>query len=333
MSIQRIRPLRDAPLHFQADASPALAQLCEAAARGRAGDARRLLDERAVADVDALDAYGTTALQYAVSNRHDAVVDLLLRAGADPDARGAAGAAPLHAAARASASARVARILVEAGADVNAFDRFGKTPLHTAAEYCRTREVSDVLLERGADPAAKDAAGDTPMHVAIRHRNIPVFRAMIDYANATFETEFLNAKDAGGLAPLHAAADARDLGFVDGLLAAGADPNVEDNDQETPLMHIAIRDDDGEEERSADDAIAAALIARGASVASAADAFGYSALHHAVNTDKKVLAQMLVRAGADSNRPAAAEGPSPLDWARRRGDADMVGILQGTLAI
>ena len=60
-----------------------------------------------------------------------AIVQELLRAGADPNAASSAKRFPLHAAARAG-NIDMVRALLAAGAKVDTFDRHGRLPLHSA---------------------------------------------------------------------------------------------------------------------------------------------------------------------------------------------------------
>ncbi|KAJ3097937.1 hypothetical protein HDU96_000199 [Phlyctochytrium bullatum] len=103
-----------------------------------------------------------------------AIAALLLRHGADPNARDFRNRAPLHAACdRVSCADDVAlvRVLVEHGADVTAVADVGTTPLHHAAmsvaggTHVRVL-VARVLLDAGADPNVIDRRGRTPMHYA-----------------------------------------------------------------------------------------------------------------------------------------------------------------------
>ncbi|MCY3679087.1 MAG: ankyrin repeat domain-containing protein [Gemmatimonadetes bacterium] len=160
--------------------------VADAAMRGDAAAVRDLIADGA--DVNAAQGDGMTALHWAASNRdpglahmlleagadigagtrigrytplHVAaqagageVVELLLGAGADPDAPITVGGAarPLHLAA-AAGSERGVRALAAAGADVNAAEEsWAQTPLIFAASKGRT-EVVAALLAAGADPA------------------------------------------------------------------------------------------------------------------------------------------------------------------------------------
>ena len=59
----------------------------------------------------------------------------------------------------------VVRLLLKHGADVNARTNYGSTPLHAAAAKGRV-EVVQVLLEHGAIVGAKDNGGETALQVA-----------------------------------------------------------------------------------------------------------------------------------------------------------------------
>jgi len=130
----------------------------------RTGDVQRaaalLTAEPALARLRTPD--GETALHAAVGLRQAELVELLLSAGADPNAPDAAGRTPLHVAAM--TDAKFVRRLLEAGANANAADENGETPLHVAARRADAQSMS-ALLEAGAEPNARNARGQTPLHV------------------------------------------------------------------------------------------------------------------------------------------------------------------------
>lgn len=104
-------------------------------------------------------------VKYAIAQRRPEILDILIQAGADLNARDEAGFTALQDAAL-SGNLDSVRILVDHGADVNAGDKAtGATPLYMAATMGREQVVS-LLLEKGADPnrgpnptAAAAAAG------------------------------------------------------------------------------------------------------------------------------------------------------------------------------
>jgi len=117
--------------------------------------------------------YGRNLLHDASAHGSPQMVELLLRLGADPNARTAGGHTPLYCAANehgAAGCGDIVRALVRAGADVDArSDSKRCTPLHMAARRGNT-EVAAALLECGADINARDKTGDTPLQRAMNCR-------------------------------------------------------------------------------------------------------------------------------------------------------------------
>ena len=100
---------------------------------------------------------GWTPLHEAVANPGPsvlAVIHLLISGGADVDARTEKGQTPLHLALSCSSpNARVLQALIDAGADPMALDKNDRTPLHEAAgsTYVNASEVLTVLIDAGGD--------------------------------------------------------------------------------------------------------------------------------------------------------------------------------------
>ena len=109
-----------------------------------------------------------TPLQLACAEGDDTAVDVLLKAGADPNSylggRTRAAHSPLHIAARYGHDG-VVRRLIDAGARVSEADAHGFTPAHLAAASGHAGVV-EALLAGGADVAAKSARGATPFGLA-----------------------------------------------------------------------------------------------------------------------------------------------------------------------
>jgi|SRR5215471_5098375 len=101
--------------------------------------------------LDARDKDGSTPLHCAVWKGHPEMVEALINAGADVNARNENdhwGTTPLHAAAHAN-QAGIAQLLIDRGADLNAKDREGRTPLfHTT--FHKANAVARILEKYGA---------------------------------------------------------------------------------------------------------------------------------------------------------------------------------------
>ena len=161
-----------AELLFQAGVQP---DLHEAAAIGQTERVRTLLNE----DAGLLDAYsaeGFTALGLAAHFGHAETTWLLLSRSANVNAvaRHPLQVTPLHAALF-GRQVETARLLIRHGADVNArrggagWPRAGWTALHYVAAFGLI-ELIEPLLAHGAALEARDDAGSTPLTAASENR-------------------------------------------------------------------------------------------------------------------------------------------------------------------
>jgi ankyrin repeat protein len=130
------------------------APVADAAQQGDDDGVRALL--KRAADVNAAQGDGMTALHWVAVRNDPKLAQTLLYAGANTRATTRIGAyTPLILAAR-GGNAAVMEPLVEAGADVNARTSNGTTPLMLAAASGRTDAV-EILLDRGADVNAVES--------------------------------------------------------------------------------------------------------------------------------------------------------------------------------
>ncbi len=113
--------------------------------------------------------YGVTVVHLAARyNAFPTVIERLLEAGADVNAKTSHGLTPLHFAAAEARGLEIIKALIASAADVNAASSSGCSVLHAAAFRNRDAEVLRLLLEAGANPRAKDDDGRTPLDLAAR---------------------------------------------------------------------------------------------------------------------------------------------------------------------
>jgi truncated hemoglobin YjbI/ankyrin repeat protein len=138
---------------------------------------------------------GQTLLHEAAMFGDAELAVVLIRSGADPDAKEAEGHTPLY---RAS-TGDVARVLLAAGAsaDVASGPTRG-TPLHQAARRGDV-SVAQALLDHGATIDSRDAKGQTPLRRAVNCRQVQIVRLLVRYGADP------HAADHRGLTPLDVA--------------------------------------------------------------------------------------------------------------------------------
>ena len=140
----------------------------------RSGDVTYLRSLSDLADLANSDrnSLGRTALYQAAKDGNDAIVRLLVEAGADVDLENDTRFArtPLAGAIRKSRLSTMA-LLLDAGADPNFQDTAKNTPLHIAAEGCgEYGKMVRMLLAAGADPSISNKYGQTPQERLERNK-------------------------------------------------------------------------------------------------------------------------------------------------------------------
>ena len=238
----------------------ATAEVADAAMRGDHQALRAAIARKA--DVNAPQADGSTALHWAVERDDLEAADLLIAAGARVAARTREGVTPIQLAA-VNGSAALLERLVRAGADVNApLTPTGDTPLMMAARTGKTDAIR-VLLEAGAQVNAQESwGGTTPLLWAVSEGHSDAATLLIDagadvnarshYVAAANGRGFEGRTPVGGrteakpeefasgwLTPLMLAAREGHLELTRILLRSGADINAGAGDGKTALS-IAI---------------------------------------------------------------------------------------------
>jgi len=228
-------------------ASAATSDLADAAMKHDGNALRALIQKKA--DVNAPQADGTTALLWAVRYDELDTADLLIRAGAKVAAGNRDGATPLQLAALNGSAAMIEK-LIKAGADPNApLSSSGDTALMMAARTGKTGALN-VLIESGANVNAKESwGGTTALMWAVSERHPDAVKILIDHgADVHGRSNFVAAANgrgfegrtptgsdsgltvedfaSGWLTPLMFAAREGDLASARLLVAAGADVNA-----------------------------------------------------------------------------------------------------------
>ncbi|KID68192.1 Ankyrin repeat-containing domain protein, partial [Metarhizium hybridum] len=191
-----------------------------------------LLLTRADATIDLEDKTGRTALMHAAEHGHATVVLMLLKNGADIEAK-CRGWTALRWAANEGREA-VVTLLLERGANIEAKDCNGETPLLWAAK--RGHEaVATLLLQKGANIEAADYDGETPLSWAAKAGQEAVVKLLLA-RGANIEAEDYNSQT-----PLSRAAEGGHEAVVKLLLEKGANVDAEDSEGQTPLSRAVKR--------------------------------------------------------------------------------------------
>lgn len=217
--------------------------LMTAARNGRPAALDVLL--RRGARVDARDPeFGQTALMIAVRENHAPAVDLLIASGAAVNAQTRTGPAPKFVPPCKGTGCGSEGVGINRGGlpdrGRRAEAKGGMTPLLYAARDGRL-DAARMLVAAGADIELPDANGILPLLMAVLNNNLGIARLLMDHGAD------VNADDFWGRSPLWAAVEYRNLdmnnrdqdspidngvdrlpilGFIQALLAAGADVNV-----------------------------------------------------------------------------------------------------------
>ena len=149
-------------------------------------------------NLEVKDNTGRTALMHSVQNKDDAITKLLLNAGANPQTQDALATTPLILSAKNSNNTMVKELL-KRGADVNAQDRLGRSALSWAVENGDYPVFNTVMATEGANPDLLYSSENT--------------------------------------SPLMGAAKKGDYKMTYELLSKGAEPNLQDTEENTALFY------------------------------------------------------------------------------------------------
>ena len=250
---------------------------------------------KAGADLAALEKEGRTPLHLAaIGNENPAVIDALIRAGADLRARDKFKDTPLHDAVRVNGDPDIIKALLNADADAR--DVLKWSPLHEAAVFNEDPVVIRDLIKAGADPLARDTWKETPLHYAVRYNENPASVGALIKAGAK-----LNVKSVDRLTPLHYAARSNENPvFVRTLIEAGAKLDVEGGKNNWTPLHFAARNNKNPE-------MLRTLIEAGAYL-NWRSYYGTPLHLAAANAKDPTFVKILIEAGADLEAKAPWNG-------------------------
>jgi ankyrin repeat protein len=183
--------------------------------------ARKLLN--AGADVEVL-CGNMPILEYAITERNPIVARACLEAGADPVANQSDGSTLLHRLSGRSGEGWIVDLLTDFGADPNSRDAKGNNTLHVISHrnLSETPDTSFIgaLIRHGIGVDEEDGAGLTPLFGAIRQGNDNLLEVLLCYGA---NPNLINHK---GIYPLQLTCGWRDVPNSSLLLKYGANPNA-----------------------------------------------------------------------------------------------------------
>ena len=193
---------------------------------------------------------GRMALHMASEFLFPSIMVLLLKFGAEVDAKDNGDMTPLHLALTGLRShlgdgvrgTTATAVLLVHGASVHMRDKNGRTPLHLASLHQLSRTVA-LFLKFGAEVDTKDNDDMTPLHLALTRLTGPLHSGVGGTTAAHVLLEHgasIHAKNKNGQIPLHLASLRQVSSMVELLLKLGAETDVRDNDGMTPLL-LALR--------------------------------------------------------------------------------------------
>jgi RNA polymerase sigma factor (sigma-70 family) len=229
-TLREHRPSRDT------DFATSVIEMLKAAREGDLQMVRTLLLQNKQL-LTARDWLGNSALIVAVNSGHQAIAELLFKSGVRPD---------VHEAAAIGQTERVEKLINEDRVRLNSFSAEGFTPLALAAHFGH-RETTELLINQGADInlVSRHPVQVTPLHAALFGKQVETARTLIEHgADVNIKRGGAGWPRAGWTA-LHYAAGFGFTELIPLLVASGADKQLVDEQQHTPL---AVAVEEGQEE-------------------------------------------------------------------------------------
>ncbi|KAJ4297969.1 hypothetical protein N0V90_005868 [Kalmusia sp. IMI 367209] len=292
------------------------------------------------ADVNAQGGLYGNALQVAILQREQQIVELLLKAGADVNAQGGFYGNALQAASY-KGEQQIVELLLKAGADVNAQGGEYGNALQ-AASYEGEQQIVELLLKAGADVNAQGGFYGNALQAASFDGEQQIVELLLkagaevnaqggEYGNALQAASFngeqivelllkagadVNAQGGEYGNVLQAASYQREQQIVELLLKAGADVNAQGGEYGNALQAASFN---GEQQ------IVELLLKAGADVNAQGGPYG-NALQAASYKGEQQIVELLLKAGADVNAQGGEYG-NALQAASYKGKQQIVKLL------
>ena len=229
-----------------------------------------------------IDGQGMTALIWAASGGHEAIVRLLLENGADIEGKGRWGQAVIAAAENGHGA--IVRLLWNKGTNIKAKNRYKAIALIDAADSGHEAVVR-LLLENGVDIETRNENEDTVLIVAARSGHEALMRLLLE------KGADIRAKNKYQATALVEAADSEHEAIVRLLLENGADVETKIGDGATVLIAAA---------RSGHETVVRLLLEKGADI-EARYCGQETALIRAAAFGFEAVIRLLLEKGADIN--------------------------------
>jgi ankyrin repeat protein len=187
-----------------------------------------------------------TCLHVAVNYGHRKIVQELVNAGADVNARNNNGETPLHLACSKS-NWSIVRYLLAHGSDMYATDNIGQTCLHHVSfPYSFNYKLAQKLLFRGLNVNQKDNNGLTPLHTLVK-RGYTLKDMILLFLKYGAN---INEQDNEGKTPFHYIQNLHHINCIQVFLENGADLEITDNEGNScmslamsqPILHSVLQE-------------------------------------------------------------------------------------------
>jgi ankyrin repeat protein len=187
------------------------------------------------ANINAQDEHRNTPLILACSRGRRILVHQLLKLGADPTLANDQNVTPLMWAMAANnyAIIQIINLLLNAGANLDARDIYGQTALHWAVQENALEAVEYLIDDHKMDVDDSNLYGSTPLHLAVEHGHGDMVRLLLSRGADVWAT------DLEGNTSLHIICESGNPTkehIMRMLLARGSQVNQMNNQGQTPLM-------------------------------------------------------------------------------------------------